>query len=75
MKKRILNGIYLLALSIVLYFLVENKVVLGISFAAFFLYAVLGFVNEIRGIKYWQKLLLSAADGLPAIVIFWALLK
>jgi hypothetical protein len=40
MKKRILTKLCLLVLLVVLYFLVEDKVVLGILFIAFFAYVI-----------------------------------
>jgi hypothetical protein len=78
MKKRILINIYLLALSIVLYFLVENKIMLWILFGSFFAYAIFDRLEEIKeGVKITvlQDLLITALRALPYLIMLIALLK
>lgn len=78
MRKKIMINIYLLVLSIVLYFLVEDKIVLGGLFVAFFAYSILdrfGEIKEGRKITVLQNLLITALRTLPYLILLTKLLK
>jgi ABC-type methionine transport system permease subunit len=78
MKKRILINVYLLILSIVLYFLVEDKIVLGILFGSFFAYAIFDRLEEIkerRKTAILQDFLVTLLRAIPYLIMLIALLK